>query len=511
MLTFNTDGMVTQRFPFKSSIMDYVFKHLKPEHLIKLYKCSKYFYAKFRRNIIRHLELVPFVREETLDPTRTVISASNRVLSTFKDCWITDSFIARDNSWIRLPEFNHCNIKKLELRHCILWKEYVILTKSGTVEELISLGLVLMAPNGFASASVDHLLGQVPNAKSVEICLAGFSETSCASLLSVKRDTKFSRFVINIFRIRFLNIDMFTEFIVKNTENDCHVHVAFANIFTLQFYSAMDVSNITLHSSSTFDPPIYTFKQPYRQQFSLPFDVIKYMIKNCKSGKLWKKVIMTCKHFYPKNPVFPVEVLKVNANFKCEADEELFNVFKFFPKLWLYDTLSAQIGSNLSTLITKIYKFNLLHLEVYCQNLTMADYQKLTSSGPVETLFLWQCNIKNEDDSNVTADRLLEGLSSNLESFAIDQSDNLFMLQTETVKKIVQHLNGYTKMSVFQLCGINESFDFASFSDFLLKNETVTVYLAYGSHLSDTYKENTVNVVKEIMKNPSLKVPKLFN
>uniref|UniRef100_A0A914PTF9 F-box domain-containing protein n=1 Tax=Panagrolaimus davidi TaxID=227884 RepID=A0A914PTF9_9BILA len=232
MLTFNIDGMVPQHFPFKSPIMDYVFKHLKAEHLIKLYQCSKYFYAKFRRNILRHLVLVPFVREETLDPTRTVITASNRVLSTFKDFWITDSFIIRDNSWIRLPELNHCNIKKLEIRRCIRWKEYVILTKSGTVEELKSFGLVFLAPNGDVSASVDHLLGQVPNAKSVEISLAGFSETSCASLLSMKRNTKFSRLVLNIDRIRFLNIEMFTQFLVKNTENDCHVHVAFASFLS---------------------------------------------------------------------------------------------------------------------------------------------------------------------------------------------------------------------------------------------------------------------------------------
>uniref|UniRef100_A0AC35FQD9 Uncharacterized protein n=1 Tax=Panagrolaimus sp. PS1159 TaxID=55785 RepID=A0AC35FQD9_9BILA len=59
MLSFNTDGMVPQRFAFQDPIMDYFFKNLKPEHLIKLYQCCKYFYAKFHRNIIRHLKIVP--------------------------------------------------------------------------------------------------------------------------------------------------------------------------------------------------------------------------------------------------------------------------------------------------------------------------------------------------------------------------------------------------------------------------------------------------------------------
>uniref|UniRef100_A0A914Q4H0 F-box domain-containing protein n=1 Tax=Panagrolaimus davidi TaxID=227884 RepID=A0A914Q4H0_9BILA len=229
MLTFNTNGMVPQHFAFKDPIMDYVFKNLKPEHFIKLYQCCKYFYAKFRRNIIRNLEIVDDDEAETLDPTNCVISAWNPVLSTFKDCWITDSFIARE-SLFRLPEFNQCNIKKLELCDPIFWEEYVTLTKSETVEELKILELVYISLFDGLCASVEQLLGQVPNAECVEISFADFTETSCASLLSMRRETKFSRFVLNdIMGFRFFNIEMFTEFIVKNAENDCHVHLTSAS------------------------------------------------------------------------------------------------------------------------------------------------------------------------------------------------------------------------------------------------------------------------------------------
>uniref|UniRef100_A0AC35FBI1 F-box domain-containing protein n=1 Tax=Panagrolaimus sp. PS1159 TaxID=55785 RepID=A0AC35FBI1_9BILA len=229
MLTFNTNGMVPQHFAFKDPIMDYVFKHLKPEHFIKLYQCCKYFYAKFRRNIIRNLEIVAYREAQTLDPTKCVVSAWNPVLSTFKDCWITDSFIARES--IRIPEFSHCNIKKLELCNPIRWKEYVTLTKSGTVEELKILKRVFISFIHETSASVEQLLGQVPNAKFVEISFADFTETSCPSLLSMKRETKFSRFVLtNIMGMEFLNIEMLTEFVVKNAENYCHVHLTFEPI-----------------------------------------------------------------------------------------------------------------------------------------------------------------------------------------------------------------------------------------------------------------------------------------
>uniref|UniRef100_A0A914P950 F-box domain-containing protein n=1 Tax=Panagrolaimus davidi TaxID=227884 RepID=A0A914P950_9BILA len=128
MLTFNTDGMVPQHFAFKDPIMDYVFKNLKPEHLIKLYQCCKYFYAKFRRNIIRHLEIVDDEEAETLDPTGT----------------------------------------KLELCDSIDWKEYVTLTKSGTVKELKLLERIFTFSVDYTPASVEQLLGQVPNAKSVD-------------------------------------------------------------------------------------------------------------------------------------------------------------------------------------------------------------------------------------------------------------------------------------------------------------------------------------------------------
>uniref|UniRef100_A0AC35EY84 Uncharacterized protein n=1 Tax=Panagrolaimus sp. PS1159 TaxID=55785 RepID=A0AC35EY84_9BILA len=182
----------------------------------------------------------------------------------------------------------------------------------------------------------------------------------------------------------------------------------------------MNVSNIALLSSSTSNPPIYTIKHPYPQRFSLPFEVIKYMIQNCKSGKAWKKLIMTCKHFYSKKPVFPVKHLHAYPDSKCEADEEKFNSSKFFPKLWLYDSLCA--NTMMST--PKIYKFDLQVLRIAFQNLSFADYQKLTSSGSLKNIGLRFVTIENADDTIVPADKLLEGLD-NLDKFFMVYSNNL--------------------------------------------------------------------------------------
>uniref|UniRef100_A0AC35EWQ9 Uncharacterized protein n=1 Tax=Panagrolaimus sp. PS1159 TaxID=55785 RepID=A0AC35EWQ9_9BILA len=230
MLTFNADGMVVQRYAFKDPVIDYILKNVKPVHLIKLYQCCKYFYAKFRRNVIRHLEIFDDDNEaETLDPTNCVITAWNPALLTFKDCWITDSF--KSNARILLlPEFSHCYIKKLESLNGIGWSEYKTLTKAKTIEEL-NIAECYFFPVGYGTllyAPVENVVAEVPNAKSLEISKAHFTEESCEALLSVNHNVKISKFVLrNITPYRLYKFQLFKEFILKNAEPECHVHLDF--------------------------------------------------------------------------------------------------------------------------------------------------------------------------------------------------------------------------------------------------------------------------------------------
>uniref|UniRef100_A0AC35FWE0 Uncharacterized protein n=1 Tax=Panagrolaimus sp. PS1159 TaxID=55785 RepID=A0AC35FWE0_9BILA len=97
----------------------------KPQHLIKLYQCGKYFYAKFRLNVIQHLQIVSDDEAEIFDPISTFIRISNPALQKLQHFWITDSLILRGPIAI-LPLFSHCTIKKLELLYYILWEEFKI-------------------------------------------------------------------------------------------------------------------------------------------------------------------------------------------------------------------------------------------------------------------------------------------------------------------------------------------------------------------------------------------------
>uniref|UniRef100_A0A914PHR7 FBD domain-containing protein n=1 Tax=Panagrolaimus davidi TaxID=227884 RepID=A0A914PHR7_9BILA len=260
-----------------------------------------------------------------------------------------------------------------------------------------------------------------------------------------------------------------------------------------------------LPSTSKSTSQIYTFKRPYPQRFSLPFDVIKYMIKNCKSAKVWKKLITSCKFFYPKYPILPVKRLDVYSKMKCFADGEIFNASKSFPKLWVYDVLVAGFVTNISVVILNVFKFDLRALNMPAQSLTFDEYKHLTSSGSIKEIYLESCAIKNADGTIVTADKLVENLKL-LERFEMCRFNPL-IFQSGTMKKMVQHLNECRKFWLFRFLEIQETFDFASLVDFLLKNKTVTVILAYRGPISDAYKENVANVLKEIKKDSSLKYP----
>uniref|UniRef100_A0A914QH51 Uncharacterized protein n=1 Tax=Panagrolaimus davidi TaxID=227884 RepID=A0A914QH51_9BILA len=209
-----------------------------------------------------------------------------------------------------------------------------------------------------------------------------------------------------------------------------------------------------LPSTSKSPPQIYTFKRPYPQRFSLPFDVIKYMIKNCKSAKVWKKLITSCKFFYPKYPILPVKRLDVYFKPKCFADREIFNASKSFPKLWVYDVLVAGFNTNISIVFLNVFKFDLRVLSMSTQSLTFDEYKHLTSSGSIKEIYLKSCTIKNADGTIVTADKLVENLQL-LEGFEMYRFNSL-ILQSGAMKKMVQHLNEFKKFRRFSLQGVQK-------------------------------------------------------
>uniref|UniRef100_A0AC34F9R7 F-box domain-containing protein n=1 Tax=Panagrolaimus sp. ES5 TaxID=591445 RepID=A0AC34F9R7_9BILA len=230
MLTFNTENMELQNFPFKPPLMDYIFKNAKPEHLIKFYQTCKFFYNKFRRNIILNLEIADYDEAEVLDPTKTIICGSNPNLQKLADFWITDSLIVRyfmiDNY---IPLFTQCVIKKLELCECLSWDDYVVLTKAGTVEDL-KVEVIVSVPNGNMSfAPIEAIISQVPNATSIEISGNFITAKTFAALVSLDRKAKLSKFVLKDIGFPYINriTESYSDFLSENVDADCNILIDF--------------------------------------------------------------------------------------------------------------------------------------------------------------------------------------------------------------------------------------------------------------------------------------------
>uniref|UniRef100_A0AC35FI75 Uncharacterized protein n=1 Tax=Panagrolaimus sp. PS1159 TaxID=55785 RepID=A0AC35FI75_9BILA len=120
-------------------------------------------------------------------------------------------------------------------------------------------------------------------------------------------------------------------------------------------------------------------------------------------------------------------------------------------------------------------------------------------------LNIYDCTIKHSDGTIVTADKLLENLQQ-LGIFLLSCTENSIMFQSDTATKIVQHFNKIQRLFCFTLTGLTENFNFSSFKDYFLKNETVSITLEFNN-VSAVYKEMVENIIKETKKNPALKTP----
>uniref|UniRef100_A0AC34GTZ7 F-box domain-containing protein n=1 Tax=Panagrolaimus sp. ES5 TaxID=591445 RepID=A0AC34GTZ7_9BILA len=217
----------------------------------------------------------------------------------------------------------------------------------------------------------------------------------------------------------------------------------------------------------------YTFKNPRRQLFDLPYSIMKNVIKNA-NGAVWKKLIQTCKYFYAKKDLYPVE--------------------KFMAYVETHKLPASAV-------IPKIYKFDLRVLQLCYQNLTLEEYQILTVSGTVENLNLKDVIITQSHGFPITLDMLFENLR-NLQEFELYFRD-IRQLGPDTAQKMTVILPRLQKLRKLKLIGVNQNFDLFSFTDFLMKNETVFIHLIISSVNSDAF----VTMINRIIETPPKRIP----
>uniref|UniRef100_A0AC34EZ99 DUF38 domain-containing protein n=1 Tax=Panagrolaimus sp. ES5 TaxID=591445 RepID=A0AC34EZ99_9BILA len=259
----------------------------------------------------------------------------------------------------------------------------------------------------------------------------------------------------------------------------------------------------------------YTFKNPRRQYFDLPYSIMKYIIENA-NGSVWKKLIQTCKYFYSKKDLYPVEKFVVfsdeSRSIGCtmKIDRKFRHPKSAVPKLWLYNSFKGGndpdgYPSDVSTVIPKIFKFDLRCLELSFQSLKFEEYQILTASGTIKELNLFYVNIAHSDGTKVTADRLFDNLP-NLQKLKCFKY--LMKFKSDTVKKMVEILSGLKNLLAIEFEYFDQSFDLSAFSDFLMKNETVFVHFEYlDNEFDDAYQQMIDAFIAKIMENPPKIIP----
>uniref|UniRef100_A0A914YV52 Uncharacterized protein n=1 Tax=Panagrolaimus superbus TaxID=310955 RepID=A0A914YV52_9BILA len=126
------------------------------------------------------------------------------------------------------------------------------------------------------------------------------------------------------------------------------------------------------------------------------------------------------------------------------------------------------------------------------------------------------CTISHSDGTLVTFDRLFANIPQ-LKFFYMSCAQNSFsMFKRDTFKKLADILplsKEYSCINLSRLTvgldDLTEAFDFATVTDFLLKNESLFIFLGFDKNipLSSGYKEIIENFIAKIIETPPKQIP----
>ena len=181
----------------------------------------------------------------------------------------------------------------------------------------------------------------------------------------------------------------------------------------------------------------YSFISPRDQNFSIPYNIIWYIINNPISPSGFLKLQKTCKLFYSKKRIIVVDSkvqYEMNRlfyfaskadNFKC-TDLKLGKT-----QYWLTQLASYHCG--LSSISRYIYRCDLTYLYIKNQDLTLAEIDFLLSNQKMKHLCLANVNIRDDDCFPVPVWYIFSK-APNLTTFYYGNKCEIF--STETFKKL---------------------------------------------------------------------------
>uniref|UniRef100_A0A914P5H1 Uncharacterized protein n=1 Tax=Panagrolaimus davidi TaxID=227884 RepID=A0A914P5H1_9BILA len=181
--------------------------------------------------------------------------------------------------------------------------------------------------------------------------------------------------------------------------------------------SNQSVENIKSKASTFSSKRDQFYSTCFRQNFSLPNNIIYYISKNLKSAKLHQKMIRSCKYFFIKNPIIVINSkLYFHDENQWEVELKLYDISKVTYKFWITDYLfigpqylkiNQTMDKNIvSPIIPKLYKSAPKYLTLCNQNIFFHDLSFFILSA--EKICFTDVCVKNDDDSNVAVENIVE-------------------------------------------------------------------------------------------------------
>ena len=211
------------------------------------------------------------------------------------------------------------------------------------------------------------------------------------------------------------------------------------------------------------------------QRFSLPEALVYYMAKNPTSPEVYHKLIKCCKYFWLKNSVITLSNLDHSIDDTYWVTHKIYGLEGFkklkienlSEKFWIHQRVSVcDIRNQLiaSSLIMKIYRCDLTRLDFTCQTVSFSEFQRFTSSGSLEILYLYKTTVRNDDGTIIPIEKLIE-LLPRLQRLYYDNvrgDDGRQAITSETAANLnaIPHL---PKIKIFTIKNIPESFNIDEF------------------------------------------------
>ena len=163
---------------------------------------------------------------------------------------------------------------------------------------------------------------------------------------------------------------------------------------------------------------VFTSTPPGKQRFSIPENIVHYIMKNPTSYQIWKKLIQVCKYFFSKNPIVVVDSLWRVYGSTFNWDVCLFyygrkniDIENISFKLWIISDLDAvnyYPQAYLDLPIQKIYRSELTKLRLQNVSLSYNEFKFLTSSDTINQMKLVRVLIQHNDGSSLSYDEILQ-------------------------------------------------------------------------------------------------------